>query len=172
MSYSRNIEQEKINILQMKLAFKAVEGHDKYLGLPTYIGSSKKRIFQSIQDRVWKKLKGWKGQLLSQAGREVLLKAVAQAIPTYAMQCFRIPKSIIEGIERMCRNFFWGQKGEEKKMAWVAWDKLYLSKKEGGLGVRNFDVFNRALLAKQAWRVLTMSESLIARVLKGKYFPS
>ena len=117
MSYSRNLEPKKINILQMKLTFKAVEGHDKYLGLPTYIGSSKKRVFQTIHDRVWKKLKGWKGQCLSQAGREVLIKAVAQAIPTYAMQCFTIPKSIINGIERMCRSFFWGQKADEKKMA-------------------------------------------------------
>ncbi|XP_048498315.1 uncharacterized protein LOC104897505 [Beta vulgaris subsp. vulgaris] len=172
MSYSRNLELEKINTLQMKLAFKAVEGHDKYLGLPTYIGSSKKRVFQAIQDRVWKKLKGWKGKYLSQAGREVLLKAVAQAIPTYAMQCFRIPKSILDGIEKMCRSFFWGQQNNEKKMAWVAWEKMFLPKKEGGLGIRNFEVFNRALLAKQAWRLLSMPESLMARVLKGKYFPS
>ncbi|XP_057250139.1 uncharacterized mitochondrial protein AtMg00310-like [Beta vulgaris subsp. vulgaris] len=171
MSYSRNLELEKINILQMKLNFKAVEGHEKYLGLPTYIGSSKKRVFQVIQDRVWKKLKGWKGQCLSQAGREVLIKAVAQAIPSYAMQCFKIPKSIIEGIEKMCRSFFWGQQAEERKTAWVAWEKLFLPKKEGGLGIRNFEFFNRALLAKQAWRILTQPNSLMTRVLKNKYFP-
>nr|CCA66036.1 hypothetical protein [Beta vulgaris subsp. vulgaris] len=171
MSYSRNLEPDKINTLQMKLAFKTVEGHEKYLGLPTFIGSSKKRVFQAIQDRVWKKLKGWKGKYLSQAGREVLIKAVAQAIPTYAMQCFVIPKSIIDGIEKMCRNFFWGQKEEERRVAWVAWEKLFLPKKEGGLGIRNFDVFNRALLAKQAWRILTKPDSLMARVIKGKYFP-
>lgn len=39
MSYSRNLEREKIEMLHMKLAFKAVDGHDKYLGLPTYVGS-------------------------------------------------------------------------------------------------------------------------------------
>lgn len=44
--------------------------------------------------------------------------------------------------------------------------------KEGGLGIRNFDVFNRALLTKEAWRVMSMPESLMASVLKGKYFPS
>ena len=52
MSFSRNIELEKRQLLQMKLTFKAVERHDKYLGLPTYIGSSKKQVFQVIQDRI------------------------------------------------------------------------------------------------------------------------
>ena len=172
MSYSRNLEPEKINMLQMKLNFKAVEGHEKYLGLPTYIGSSKKKIFQVIQDRVWKNLKGWKGKCLSQAGREILIKAVAQAIPTYAMQCFRLPKSILDGMEKMCRAFFWGQQKDEQKMAWVSWEKMFLPKKEGGMGIRNLDVFNRALLAKQAWRIISMPGSLMAKVLKGKYFPT
>ena len=92
VSFSRNLEPEKKELLQMKLSFKAVEGHEKYLGLPTYLGSSKKRVFQTMKDRIWKKLKGW-FEDLSQAGREVLIKSIAQAIPTYAMQCFNIPVS-------------------------------------------------------------------------------
>ena len=171
MSFSRNIDLEKRNLLQMKLSFKAVEGHDKYLGLPTYIGSSKKQVFQVIQDRIWKKLKGWKENYLSQAGREVLIKSIAQAIPTYVMQCFSLPKSILNDIEKVCRNFFWGQKGEERKMSWVAWEKMYGAKKDGGMGFRNMQIFNKAMLAKQAWRVMNRSDTLMARVLKGKYYP-
>ncbi|XP_021713697.1 uncharacterized protein LOC110681834 [Chenopodium quinoa] len=97
---------------------------------------------------------------------------MAQAIPIYAMQCFLIPKSITDVIERMCRNFFWAQKKEERRLLWVAWEKMYFSKKEGGMGVRDFQAFNKALLAKQAWRVLNNTKSLMVKVLKGKYFPS
>ncbi|XP_021776069.1 uncharacterized protein LOC110739896 [Chenopodium quinoa] len=172
VSFRRNIDHEKKNTLQMKLSFKPVEGHDKYLGLLTYIGGSKKQVFQSIQDRVWKRLKGWKENYLSQAGREILIKFVAQAIPLYAMQCFSIPMSILNEVEKVCRNFFWGKKGEDRKTCWVAWNKMYQSKINGGMGFRNMQLFNKAMLAKQARRILTNEQSLMSRVLKGKYFPT
>ena len=125
VSFSRNIDRERKEILQMKLTFKAVDEHDKYLGLPTYVGSSKKRIFHTIQDRIWKKFKGWKENFLSQAGREILIKFVVQAIPTFAMQCFSFPVQLLKEIEQMFRSFFWGQRGNERKTAWVSWEKLY-----------------------------------------------
>lgn len=87
------------------------------------------------------------------------------------MQCFAIPESILNEIEGLCRNFFWGQRREERKTAWVAWDKLYGAKKEGGMGMRNMSVFNKALVAKQAWRLVNYRTSFVARVLKQKYFP-
>jgi hypothetical protein len=66
---------------------------EKYLGLPPMIGRSKRAAFEDIKTRVWKRVQGWKEKLLSQAGREVLVKAVLQSIPTYTMSCFKIPTS-------------------------------------------------------------------------------
>lgn len=63
----------------------------------------------------------------------------------YNAMFFQIPKSIIEAIEKMSRSFFSGARGEEKKMLWVAWDKLFPPKKEDRFGIRNFSVFNKAL---------------------------
>ena len=101
ISFSRNVDEHSRNLLQKSLGFKAVEAHNRYLGLPTFIQRSKKAIFQGIHDRVWQKLKGWKCNSLSKAGREVLLKAVDQSIPTYAMQCFALPKSLCDELERL-----------------------------------------------------------------------
>ena len=70
--------------------------HKKYLGLPSIIGKSKVEIFVEIKERVEKKLSWWKEKMLSVGGREILIKAVAQAIPTYTMSCFQIPKSLCD----------------------------------------------------------------------------
>ena len=72
-----------------------------------------------MKERVWKKLKGWKEKTLSQAGREVLIKAVVQAIPTYVMSCYKLPKTLCEDIQALIRNFWWGQRGSEKKLCWM-----------------------------------------------------
>ena len=123
--------------------------HASYLGLPTYIGRIKKAVFSTIQDQVWKKIKGWKEKFLSKAGKEILLKAVVQAIPTYITQCFEIPKTVYEHIKGLCRRFWWSHDSENRGIAWVGWAQLCNSKKNGGLGFHNFCCFNRALLAKQ-----------------------
>ena len=64
----------------------------KYLGLPSVIGKSKNQVFAEIKEKVGKKLSRWKEKMLSVGGKEVLIKAVTQAIPTYSMSCFATPK--------------------------------------------------------------------------------
>ena len=57
----------------------------KYLGLPSLIGRSKKQVFTEIKERVGKKMLGWKEKLLSIGGKEILIKVMVQAMPTYIM---------------------------------------------------------------------------------------
>ena len=73
---------------------------NKYLGLPSIIGKSKKQVFVEIKEKVGLKLASWKGKLLSLGGKEILIKAVAQAIPTYTMSCFLLPKSLCDELEK------------------------------------------------------------------------
>lgn len=63
-----------------------------------------------------------------------------------------------------------GQAG--KGVKWMAWEKLCRPKAKGGLGLRRLKEFNLAMLAKQGWRILNNSNSLVAEVMKAKYFPN
>jgi len=83
ISFSQNVPDDRKILFQGWMQIKVVECYSKYLGLPAFVGRSKKQVFNFVQDRVWKKLKGWKEKFLSIAGREVLIKSVVQAIPTY-----------------------------------------------------------------------------------------
>ena len=155
-----------------QLGVQVVEDHGKYLGLPTFVGKNKRLSFKEIKDRVWAKLQGWKGKLFSKGAKEILIKAVVQALPTYFMSAFKLPFSLIGELNSMMANFWWGSSEKGNKMHWVSWSKLCQNKSAGGLGFRALDDFNRALLAKQVWRILSQPESLLSRVLKGKYFPN
>ena len=66
--------------------------NDKYLGLPANVGMDKSNCFQFLIDRIITKISGWKEKLLSEGGKEILLKSVVQAIPTYTMFLFTISK--------------------------------------------------------------------------------
>ena len=136
------------------------------------VGRAKKKSFSIIKERIWKKLKGWKKKLLSQAGREILVKAVIQDIPTYTMSCFKLPKGLINEIGTLIRKFWWGYRSEQRKIHWVSWEKICQPKSEGGMGFKDLSKFNDLLLAKQIWRLDKNKDSLFHKVFKAKIFPN
>ena len=102
----------------------------------------------------------------------MLIKSVAQAIPSYAMFVFKIPKKICKGISYAIAQYWWGDDATHKRMHWLAWWKMCVPKKEGGMGFRDIHCFNLALLAKQAWRLIDNPDSLCATILRAKYYPN
>jgi hypothetical protein len=108
---------------------------------------------------------------LSQAGKEILLKAVIQAIPTFSMSVFMLPKSLCYEINSLMQRFWWGHKENDTRIHWMSWSRMGVPKAKGGLGFRDLVCFNKALLAKQCWRLLKNPDSLTARIIKAKYYP-
>jgi hypothetical protein len=89
--------------------------NEKYLGLPTEVSRATNGAFQYIKDRVWNNVHGWIEQTLSAGGKEILIKAVAQEIPTYTMGCFRLPKGLCGHINSLLRKFCWGSERGKRK---------------------------------------------------------
>ena len=85
-----------------------IKEYEKYLSLPAVGGGgggNKKASLNYKKDKVWGKLQGCKEKLLSQAGKKGFLKAMVQAIPIFAMSCFRLPVDLCQDIEMLIRKF-------------------------------------------------------------------
>lgn len=110
---------------------------EKYLGMPSDVGRAKSGAFKYLKDRLWNRVQGWMEQTLSAGGKEVLIKAVAQAVPTYSMSCFKLPRGLCLHLESLMRKFWWGSKAGARKPAWVSWEIMTRAKFDGGLGFRD-----------------------------------
>ena len=102
----------------------------------------------------------------------MLLKAVIQAIPTYSMGCFKLPISLCNEIVSLVKKFWWGQRGDRRKIHWVKWEDMTKSKTIGGMGFCDLAMFNDSLLTKQAWQLLHNKTSLFYKVFKAHFFPN
>ncbi|CAN6585206.1 unnamed protein product [Malus baccata var. baccata] len=145
-----------------------------YLGVPAIWGRSKRSGLAYVKGRLLGKFQGWKHSTLSQAGREVLIKAVAQAVLAYPMNLFKFPKIFCNDLDALISKFWWGQKEGENRIHWVSKEQMGKSKEEGGLGLRCFTEFNDALLAKQCtkngrWDIDFLKPFLMEDELKAIY---
>ncbi|KAK8936483.1 hypothetical protein KSP39_PZI011748 [Platanthera zijinensis] len=94
--------------------------------------------------------------------------AVLTSIPAYVMSCFRLPKSLIAEINSILAGFWWVGNNERRCLQWKSWSFLCRPKSLGGMGFRCLASFNSTLLAKQAWRLVSRPDSLVAVVFRAR----
>ena len=82
-----------------------------------------------------------------------------------------LPKRLVREITTYMKRFWWFSVKDKNKIAWISWRKIKRSKKDGGLGIKDLEDFNMALLAKQGWRLLKYPQSLLAS-LQGQVLSS
>jgi hypothetical protein len=167
--FSRNVNRGlKMTLLSIS-GFKETSNFGKYLGVPLHGRALKKADFQYLLDQVSNKLSMWKATHLSFAGRVTLAKSVIEAVPIYPMMSTLIPKACLEEIQKMQRNFIWGDTAQKKRFHAVGWETITAPKWMGGLGMRDLAVMNTACLGKLGWKLKSDSKDLWCNVLRNKY---
>ncbi|XP_027062988.1 uncharacterized protein LOC113771708 [Coffea eugenioides] len=114
--FSKNVAQEDQKEICNRLGNLKMVHQGKYLGLPMVITRTKEQIFGYIRDKCQKTISNWCNKKLSQAGKEVLLKAIIMAMPTYAMSCFKLLVKLCKDIHALMARFWWGGDNEKRKV--------------------------------------------------------
>ncbi|XP_062100181.1 uncharacterized protein LOC133806062 [Humulus lupulus] len=169
--FSTNTRIETRQDICTELHIPEVGPYSMYLGLPNTLGRNKSVLLGYIKDKMRKRIEQWEGRLLSKAGKEVLIKTVAQALPSYAMNFFLLPLGLCKEMEMLMSRYWWRSSSSNGRgIHWRKWDSLTMHKVKGGMGFRDLHDFNRSLLCKQGWRLLTNPNSLVSRTFKARYY--
>lgn len=121
---------------------------ERYLGHLTAVGRITSGTFDHICERSRRKMQGWSKRNFICAGREVYLKSIVQAIPLYSMSCFQLTKKGYKQLASCMAKYWWSSSIDKRSLHWIPWDKLANPKVKGGMGFRDFEMFNLALLGK------------------------
>ena len=103
------------------------------------------------------------------AGKVTLIKSGLKSLPIYFMALFKISNGVAEKIESIQRRFLWNGLDDKRKIHWIDWRTVCLSKCKGGLGIGNIRAINQALLAKWVWRFSLETNAFWKQVLCAKY---
>lgn len=103
-----NLEEEESQLAGEIIGFHKTTFPIQYLGMPLTIKRPTRSQFMPLIEKVERKLQSWQSKLISRGGRHQLVKSVLSALPTYFMQCFLLPKWVIDRIDRARCSFLWG----------------------------------------------------------------
>jgi hypothetical protein len=138
-----------------------------YLGAPIYKGRPKICYYNHTVDAVRRKLDGWKGKLLSKAGRLILIKHVLASMPIHCLSSQSIPVGVLSKIDRIMANFLWAG-SDQYHLHWISWNEITLPIEEGGLGIRRLKDILNAFKLKRIWRLIS-GQGVWAEAVKAIY---
>ncbi|GJW84185.1 hypothetical protein Tco_0157330 [Tanacetum coccineum] len=149
----------KLSIMQI-LPFEEGRLPVKYLGVPLVTSRLIFRDCKELIEKVQNRVDNWKNKSLSIAGRLQLIQSVIGSLHVFWASVFVLPSQVLRDIEQIMRGFLWSHGLFKRGHAKVAWNVVCLPRKEGGLGIRRLDFFNKALMITHLWKLINNKESL------------
>ncbi|KAJ9541722.1 hypothetical protein OSB04_028228 [Centaurea solstitialis] len=113
--------------------------------------------------KVTDRIRNWKSKFLSFAGRRQLVISVLQSLQLYWMAVYVFPSVVVHQMEALFRDFLWSHGDSSRGRCKLAWSLVCRPLDCGGLGIKRLGVWNRAIIAKNVWDVLTKRNTLWVR---------
>ena len=140
-----------------------------YLGIPLHYQKLTREDLQPLVDKILKRISGWRGKLLSHAGRIVLIKTCLASIPIYLMSFFKFPKWALKLINTHMANCLWNDYEGHGRIHLANWQLVSMKKEAGGLGIPDLRDLNLALLGSWVKRFIRDEGKLWHSVIRKKY---
>jgi hypothetical protein len=140
----------------------------KYLGMPLHYYKLSREDLQLLIDKIIKRVAGWRGKLLTQAGRLILIKACIASIPIYILSFFKFPRWVVDLINSHMSNCFWDDYEGHKKLYLANWHLVCMKKDFEGLGVLNLKDLNLCLLGNWIKRYIKDGGKICRKVIDSK----
>jgi hypothetical protein len=173
--FSKNVSSSTIHAIKQIFPVQNIDNNFIHLGHPLILpGKDRTSTYNIVFDKLKSKLTTYKADKLSHAARLELIKSVFASIPVYYMSNIIFTKKFIARLTAIIRNFWWTcvrAETNSKSLCLRAWNDICTPKNEGGLGIRNLQAVNQALILMAAWRIAEQPNNFLHEVLKSKYFP-
>jgi hypothetical protein len=131
----------------------------RYLGVQLTTKRLSAADCEGLLAKISARIDSWIVKKLSFAGGLQLLSSVLLSLQVFWAEVFILPKKVIRMLEQKLNRFLWCG-NDSKAKAKVAWDKLCVPKREGGLGIKRLEVWNQASMLNHIWNLFSKAGSL------------
>ncbi|KAJ9564993.1 hypothetical protein OSB04_000959 [Centaurea solstitialis] len=164
-----NVSQDTKAVILDLLPFNAGVFPIRYLGVPLSPTRLKVGDYHGLVEKVTKRIHNWKVKSLSFAGRKLLISSVLQSMQLYWMSVFVLPSGVIHELEAMFRKFLWAQGDSAQGKCKLSWEVVCKPITNGGLGIRRLGTWNKAMVTKHLWDIISNRSTLWVQWIRLRY---
>ncbi|KAJ8435424.1 LOW QUALITY PROTEIN: hypothetical protein Cgig2_013922 [Carnegiea gigantea] len=138
----------------------------KYLGVPITASRLTKIECSALIEKITARVHVWATRNIAFAGRALLINNVVFGAFNYWASIFLLPNAVLDKLTKLCRNYLWSGSTEYKKAPHISWSTTCLPKREGGIGIKDF---NKATIAKLVWAIANKKDVLWVKWVYARY---